>query len=153
MSHGRYPFAYVPKKNHGFHWPPAGFCCSCSGYIGRVECHFWRSLELRQALRERTESLPLARLWHEREASRRLDAIVSLCRSFFSFVSPSKQITPYASHLHHTDNHIPKPPIPPPCRPAASPCIFSLTLTLTSKNFETQRSKHTDSPLLRSASR
>lgn len=43
-----------------------------------------------------------------------------------------------------------KPPAPRPC---ASPCIFSLTLTLTSKNFATQRSRQTDSPLLRSASR
>jgi hypothetical protein len=40
-----------------------------------------------------------------------------------------------------------------PCPPWASPCIFSLTLTLTSKNLETQRSRHTDSPLFRSASR
>jgi hypothetical protein len=43
--------------------------------------------------------------------------------------------------------------IPPPCFAAASPCIFSETLTLTSKNLLTQRSRHTDSPLLRSASR
>ena len=43
------------------------------------------------------------------------------------------------------------PPAPP--RPCASPCIFSLTLTLTSKNLATHRSRHTLSPLLRSASR
>lgn len=40
-----------------------------------------------------------------------------------------------------------------PCLPCASPCIFSLTLTLTSKNLDTQRSRQTDSPLFRSASR
>jgi len=51
--------------------------------------------------------------------------------------------------------YIPPPnmPPPPPCFPCASPCIFSLTLTLTSKNLDTQRSRQTDSPLLRSASR
>ena len=43
--------------------------------------------------------------------------------------------------------------MPPPCFAAASPCIFSETLTLTSKNLLTQRSRQTDSPLLRSASR
>jgi hypothetical protein len=32
-------------------------------------------------------------------------------------------------------------------------CIFSETLTLTSKNFDTQRSRQTDSPLFSSASR
>jgi len=42
---------------------------------------------------------------------------------------------------------------PPPPRPCASPCIFSLTFTLTSKNLATQRSRQTDSPLFRSASR
>lgn len=42
---------------------------------------------------------------------------------------------------------------PCPCRMAASPCIFSLTFICTSKNLETHRSKHTDSPLLRSPSR
>lgn len=42
---------------------------------------------------------------------------------------------------------------PCPCRIAASPCIFSLTFIWTSKNLETHRSKHTDSPLLRSPSR
>jgi hypothetical protein len=46
----------------------------------------------------------------------------------------------------------PKPPTPP-CLPAASPCIFSETLMLTSKNLPTQRSRQTDSPLLRSPSR
>lgn len=45
------------------------------------------------------------------------------------------------------------PPIPPPCLCAASPCIFSETLMLTSKNLATQRSRQTDSPLFRSASR
>lgn len=51
--------------------------------------------------------------------------------------------------------HIPNPPIAPPPAPfcAASPCIFSLTLRLTSKNLLTQRSRHTLSPLLRSGSR
>lgn len=42
---------------------------------------------------------------------------------------------------------------PCPCLVAASPCIFSLTFICTSKNLETHRSKHTDSPLLRSPSR
>lgn len=54
--------------------------------------------------------------------------------------------------------HIPpNPPIglPPPAGPlcAASPCIFSLTLRFTSKNFPTHRSRHTLSPLFRSPSR
>jgi hypothetical protein len=50
--------------------------------------------------------------------------------------------------------YMPPPNMPaPPCLPWASPCIFSLTLTLTSKNLDTQRSRHTDSPLFRSASR
>lgn len=54
--------------------------------------------------------------------------------------------------------HFPTPSnsyMPPgkPCLPCASPCIFSLTLTLTSKNLDTQRSRQTDSPLFRSASR
>jgi len=48
--------------------------------------------------------------------------------------------------------NIPPPP-PPACRPAASPCIFSDTLTLTSKNLATHRSRHTLSPLFKSASR
>ena len=53
-------------------------------------------------------------------------------------------------------SHIPNPLIPPPPAPplcAASPCIFSLTFKLTSKNLLTHRSKHTLSPLLRSPSR
>ena len=50
-------------------------------------------------------------------------------------------------------HHMPNMPPPPACLPAASPCIFSLTLTLTSKNFATHRSRQTDSPLLRSPSR
>lgn len=50
--------------------------------------------------------------------------------------------------------HMPNmPPPPPACLPAASPCIFSLTLILTSKNLATHRSRQTDSPLLRSPSR
>ena len=50
---------------------------------------------------------------------------------------------------------MPNPPIAPPPVPfcAASPCIFSLTFRLTSKNLLTHRSRHTLSPLLRSASR
>lgn len=48
---------------------------------------------------------------------------------------------------------MPNPPPIPPCLAAASPCIFSLTLMLTSKNLETQRSRQTDSPLFNSPSR
>lgn len=59
--------------------------------------------------------------------------------------------------LHSPDVafHIPNPPIAPPPAPfwAASPCIFSLTFRLTSKNLLTHRSRHTLSPLLRSGSR
>lgn len=54
-----------------------------------------------------------------------------------------------------------QPNIPPPAPPpglapplvAASPCIFSETLTFTSKNLATHRSRHTDSPLFKSDSR
>lgn len=54
--------------------------------------------------------------------------------------------------MHRSNPYIPIP-IPPPCLLAASPCIFSLTLILTSKNLPTHRSRHTDSPLFRSPSR
>lgn len=57
----------------------------------------------------------------------------------------------FASLLY--PNIDPPPPIAPPCLCCASPCIFSDTFTFTSKNLATQRSRHTDSPLLRSASR
>lgn len=61
-------------------------------------------------------------------------------------------------HHHHSSSFAPpyEPNIPPPPPPAlcvASPCIFSDTLTFTSKNLATQRSRQTDSPLLRSDSR
>ena len=61
--------------------------------------------------------------------------------------------TPFPMLCEVGTNHIPNIPAPPPCLPAASPCIFSLTLMLTSKNFATHRSMHTDSPLFRSPSR
>ena len=63
---------------------------------------------------------------------------------------------PYEFHpISSPAFHIPNPPIAPPPVPfcAASPCIFSLTFRLTSKNLLTHRSRHTLSPLLRSASR
>ena len=48
---------------------------------------------------------------------------------------------------------LPPPPIALPFLEFASPCIFSETLTFTSKNLLTQRSRQTDSPLFRSDSR
>jgi hypothetical protein len=73
-----------------------------------------------------------------------------------SHIAPSFSI--FLSCLRNTSSplastYTPNIPPPPPCLFCASPCIFSLTLTLTSKNFATQRSRHTDSPLLRSDSR
>lgn len=53
--------------------------------------------------------------------------------------------------------NIPPPPVaPPPCPiplACASPCIFSPILMFVSMYLATQRSRQTDSPLLRSASR
>ena len=69
---------------------------------------------------------------------------------------PSAPPDPLSQRPYSPPSHIPNPPIPPPPAPpfcAASPCIFSLTLRLTSKNLLTQRSRHTLSPLLRSGSR
>lgn len=62
---------------------------------------------------------------------------------------PAPKSLVYTARFHYAPNM----PAPPPCLPCASPCIFSLTLTLTSKNLATQRSRQTDSPLLRSGSR
>ena len=76
------------------------------------------------------------------------------------FTYTSHPHLPYSTHLFYPLIIPQNPPLtktpyapngfPPPC---ASPCIFSLTLTLTSKNLLTHRSKHTLSPLFKSASR
>ena len=76
--------------------------------------------------------------------------------SFFRAINRQHQRHATSEITLLLSSHIPKPPIPPPLAPplcAASPCIFSLTFRLTSKNLLTHRSKHTLSPLLRSPSR
>lgn len=93
--------------------------------------------------------------------ARQHDASASKCKTCHSptrkrrgiSISSSLSIAriPYSILLYIPPPNMPPPP--PPCFPCASPCIFSLTLTLTSKNLDTQRSRQTDSPLLRSASR
>lgn len=75
---------------------------------------------------------------------------VSNCSSSASIPSPFALTSRIISMFYMPPPNI---PWPPPCLPCASPCIFSLTFTLTSKNLDTQRSRQTDSPLLRSASR
>jgi hypothetical protein len=59
----------------------------------------------------------------------------------------------YTKSRKRVQNHIPNMPPPLPCLAEASPCIFSDTFMLTSKNLATHRSRQTLSPLLRSASR
>jgi|SRR5690242_1901658 len=72
-------------------------------------------------------------------------------KSFLAALYPR----PGSSFIMRVSSVSPASYMPPgnPCLPCASPCIFSLTLTLTSKNLDTQRSRQTDSPLFRSASR
>lgn len=75
---------------------------------------------------------------------------------FFSRISTIGPPSPWTLLSNLTPSHIPNnppPPPPPPCLIAASPCIFSDTFILISKNLLTHLSRQTDSPLLSSPSR
>lgn len=92
---------------------------------------------------------PAASLDHHHHRGAHLN---SKSRVFGVSTHRSPPSIPSIHPLSLSPSHIPNIP-PPPLLFCASPCIFSLTLTLTSKNLDTQRSRQTDSPLLRSGSR
>ena len=76
----------------------------------------------------------------------------AFCATAYEIRQSREIVDPHIPIIISEGIYMPNPPIPP-CLAAASPCIFSLTLMLTSKNLETQRSRQTDSPLLSSPSR